>query len=93
MTRPDKCPECGVDPFFTQDYPKLTKEMDQLEYHYKRVRAYHGEASAKWDIEKIKLEEGMRWLQRKTKKQAQAIQRLEAKLKKLGEQPYRENDE
>ena len=89
----NNCPECGSDPFKTQDYDKITKEMEELSYRYKRARASWSELSAKDEITIIKLEEGMRWLQRKVKKQAQAITRLENKLKKNGHRPYEEEED
>lgn len=84
------CPECGCDPFLAKDYPKIQKEQEMLENQYRSVRAYHGKAQAEWDIKEIKLTEGMKYLQRKVKKQAEAIRRLEDKLKKLKQQPYKE---
>lgn len=87
------CPECGSDPFKSQDWDKMHKEMEELVFRYKRARSSWAELSAADEIQILKLEEGMRWLQRKVKKQAQAIQKLENKLKQRGEQPYKENNE
>lgn len=93
MTRAYKheiCPECGADPFKTYDYDKIVKEMEELSSRYKKAHASWAGMSAEWEIKNLKLEEGMKWLQRKVKKQAQAIQKLENKLKRHGERPYKE---
>lgn len=82
------CPECGSDPFKTQDYDKITKEIAEISSRYKRAHASWAGVSAEWEIKNLRLEEGMKWLQRKVKKQAQAIQKLEDKLKRHGERPY-----
>lgn len=88
MTQQRNCPECGADPFKQYDYDKITKEINALSSRYKMLSANFGQARAEWEIKEIKLEESMKWLQRKVKKQAQAIQRLEAKLRRHGERPY-----
>lgn len=87
------CPECGSDSFKTWDYDKITKEQEELQKRFTRVMAYHGEDTAKWHIKEIEQEQSMKWLQRKVKKQAETIRKLEEKLRRQGEQPYRENDE
>lgn len=90
MTQQHNCPECGADPFKTIDYDKITKEISALSSRYKMLSANFGKARAEWEINEIRLEESMKWLQRKAKKQAQAIQRMETKLKRHGERPYAE---
>lgn len=90
LTHQRNCPECGSDPFKTQDYDKITREMNELSSRFKRALASHGLVRAEWDLKEIELTEGMKWLQRKAKKQAQTITKLEDKLKKFGEQPYKE---
>lgn len=82
------CPNCGSDPWKTQDYDKIVKEMEELSYRYKRARGSWAELSAKDEITILKLEESMRWLQRKVKKQAQSLGRLEEKLRSYKQQPY-----
>lgn len=91
MTQHRNCPECGSDPYKTQDYDKIVREMNSLSSRYKMMSASHGQDRASWEIKALKLEEGMTWLQRKVKKQAQALARLEAKLRRHGEQPYAED--
>lgn len=93
MPRQRNCPECGADPFKIQDYDKIVREMNELSSRFKRVLANQGLARAEWDLKEIELTEGMRWLQQKTKKQALAITRLEEKIRKFREQPYKEEEE
>lgn len=93
MTHQYNCPDCGADPFKTADYDKITKEISELSSRYKMLSANFGKARAEWEIKEIRLEESMKWLQRKAKKQAQAIQKLEAKLRRHGERPYVEEPE
>lgn len=88
MTHQRNCPECGADSYKIVDYDKITKEITALSSRYKMLSANFGKARAEWEINEIRLEESMKWLQRKAKKQALAIQKLEAKLKRHGEQPY-----
>lgn len=90
LTHQYNCPECGADPFKTVDYDRIVKEQQELENRFKKVLAHHGLRDAEWTIERIKLEESMRYLQRKTKKQAATLSRLEEKLRGLGKRPYEE---
>lgn len=84
------CKECGADSFKTIDYDKVTREFNEVSDRFKWVMAHHGLKNAEWDLERIKLTDSMKWMQRKVKKQAQAISRLEEKLKKFGQKPYEE---
>lgn len=89
MTHQNKiCSNCGSDPFKTYDYDKITREMTELSSRFKKARASWAGLSAEDEIKIIKLEEGMKWLQRKVKKQAQAITKLEEKLRNYRQQPY-----
>jgi hypothetical protein len=90
MSQQRNCSACGCDRFRCTDYDKVTKTLSEVGLRFKWLHADHGREKAEWELNKIRLEESMKWLQQKTKKQAQAITRLEAKLKKLGEQPYKE---
>lgn len=89
----EQCPECGADPFKTLDYDKKSSEMVEIGYRFKQMRASHGMQRAEWELREISLEQSMKWLQQKTRKQAAAIKRLEDKLKKLGQQPYKKDEE
>lgn len=84
------CEMCNCDRFQCKDYPKLTVELASVCGRLKSTMAYHGKERAEWEIDKIHLEEGMKFLQRKTRKQAQAITKLENKLKNYGQQPYKD---
>lgn len=84
------CPECGGDPFKTKDYDKVQRESAAIQSRFKMEMALHGTKEASWEIERIKSAESMKYLQRKVKKQAQTLQRLEEKLKRLSQQPYAE---
>ena len=83
------CPECGSDPFKTIDYDKVVRERRELQMRFKRTMAQHGTERAEWVIREIDYEESMKYLQRKVLKQTNALRKLEEKLKKLGEQPYK----
>lgn len=54
------------------------------------MSANHGVKSAEWALEKIELVEQTKWLQRKVKKQAAVLNKLEEKLRKSGQKPYAE---
>lgn len=84
------CVQCGSDPFKTWDYDKITKEQTELQDRFKKVLAYHGRDEADRHIKEIEQEQAMKWLQRKVKKQAETIRKLEEKLRRQGEQPYKE---
>lgn len=85
------CSECGADSFKTLDYDKKVSEELELRNRFKKALAQHGLARAEWTIREIELVEGTKYLQRKTRKQSEAINRLEEKLRKLGSQPYKED--
>jgi hypothetical protein len=55
---------------------------------YKRTAASHAIAIAERDLKIMDLRAEQEWLQKKVKKQAEHLRRLEAKLIKLGKQPY-----
>lgn len=91
MTRANEiCESCGADPFKTIDYDMIIKEKYEIGQKFKRLHADHGLEKAQWILREIELTESMKYLQQKTLKQAAAIRNLEAKLKRLGQQPYRE---
>lgn len=86
MTRICEC--CGSDPFKTKDYDKVVAERTEVGYRFKRLHADHALEKAQWILREITLEEGTKYLQQKVIRQSKAIQRLEAKIKRLGKQPY-----
>lgn len=88
-----QCPECGTYVFEIQDYDKVVREHNELSSRFKKVRANHGLAQAQWELKEIELTEGMKYLQKKVAKQAESIRRLEEKIKRLGEQPYKEEND
>lgn len=85
------CPECGADPFKTADHDKMMRDITQIKDRYKRTMAAHGLEQAEWILREIDLVESSKYLQRKVKKQSEAIRRLEEKIKRLGVQPYKED--
>lgn len=85
------CPECGADPYKTVDYDKMTRDIQQISDRFKRVMASHGLQQAEWVLREIDLVESTKYLQRKVKKQSEAIRRLEEKIRRLGVQPYKED--
>jgi hypothetical protein len=84
------CPECGTDPFKGKDYDKVTQEKLEIASRFRKASAQFGIQRAEWEMREIELIESRKWLQRKIKKQAEAITKLEAKLKGFGQQPYQE---
>lgn len=87
------CPECGADWFKTHDYDRLQRENTSLSRQHTTQAALFGVKKAEAWLREIRLEDAMKYLQRKTKKQAEVIKRLENKLKRLGQQPYKEEEE
>lgn len=87
-----RCPECGVDDYTVKYADKTLSELVEVSSRFKTIRANHALASAEWELEKISLQESMKYLQRKVKKQAEAISRLEEKIHRLGHQPYKEKE-
>lgn len=83
------CPECGADPFKTVDYDKIVKENKEISDRFKRVMAQHGMERAEWTLQEIRLTKSMAYMQRKVLKQANALRKLEEKLKRQGRQPYK----
>lgn len=86
------CPECNCDRFKCTDYDKLLKEISEISLRFKKASADQGRERAEWEIDRIRLEESAKHLQSKTRRQSKAITRLEAKLKSLGQQPYKEDE-
>lgn len=82
------CPQCGADPFKTWDYDKITKEFKEVSERFKKVMAQHGLDRAEWILKELKLEESMKYMQQKTKKQTTALRKLEQRVLRLGRQPY-----
>lgn len=86
--RPRVCPECGSDTFQAQDYAKVVSERYEVYDRFKRRFAQHAMEQAQWEIDKIRLEDSTKSLQRKVASQRKALNRLENKLLKLKRQPY-----
>lgn len=90
---PKHCPECGADPFKQYDYDKMQAENMEVRSRFKSMSANHGLLQAQWTLKELGLVESMKSLQRKVGKQATVIKRLEEKLRKLGKQPYKEEED
>lgn len=86
--RPRICPECGSDIFKALDYDKVVSERSEVYDRFKRIFAQHAMEKAQWEIDKIRLEDSTKSLQRKVNAQRKALNRLENKILKLGKQPY-----
>lgn len=84
------CPECGCDTYKALDYDKLQRENASMVKRLTEQAALFGVKKAEAWLRQIRLEDSMKYLQRKTKKQAEVITRLEEKIKRLGRQPYKE---
>lgn len=89
LTRQDNCPECGADPFKVYDYDKKSREHAEISRMYRENIAQCALVRAKYELKLLESRESMKDLQRKTRKQSQVINRMEAKIKSLGEQPYK----
>lgn len=88
MTQPRECPECGSDIFKATDYDKLLSENLEIGSRFKRLNADHALEKAQWWLSQIKLEESMKYMQQKTKKQTAALRKLEERIRVLGRRPY-----
>lgn len=86
------CSECGCDTYKAMDYDKLQRENASISKRLTEQAALFGVKKAEAWLRQIKLEDAMKYLQRKTKRQSEAITKLEDKLKKFGQQPYKENE-
>lgn len=82
------CPNCGVDrskfQFLEESYHAHFSAVER----FLKTEAAHAVKLAKTELEIINLKESMKYLQRKVRKQAVALKRLEEKLRARGEQPY-----
>lgn len=84
------CKECGCDKFRCTDYDKVTKTLSEVGWRFKRIHADHALEKAEWQLREIQLEESMKYMQQKTKKQTAALRKLEQRILKLGRRPYEE---
>lgn len=90
--RPRTCPECGSDTIWSREFSRVSAEKSSLYDSYKRALAQWGLDRAQWELDKINLTEGRKWLQRKVDVQRKQLNRLENKLIELGKQPYKVED-
>lgn len=84
------CETCGASEYKIRYYDHNLNELIELQSMYKKEAANHALQKAEWAIDRIKIVEGGRWLQRKVKKQADVIKRLEKKLLDVKVKPYAE---
>lgn len=89
---PETCPECGADAYKIRYYDKVLNEKMEIAYRFKHMQAEHGLQQAEWELKEISLSEGMKYLQQKTRKQTAVIKRLEEKIRRLNQQPYKEEE-
>lgn len=87
------CPECGCDTYKALDYDKILRENASLCKRLTEQAALFGVKKAEAWLRQIKLEDSMKGLQRKVKKQSEALNRLEKKLIELGRKPYQEESD
>lgn len=85
------CEHCGCQVYQHRYYDKMVAKEVELGYRFKQMRAHHGMQQAEWELRELDLVESTKWLQRKTKKQAEVIRKLEEKLRKLNQRPYEES--
>lgn len=83
MTR-ETCPECGADSYQTMHYPHLAAANAR----FRRSLDATAIELARANLRIMELEEREGFNTVKVRRQEKAIQKLEAKLKRLGEQPY-----
>jgi hypothetical protein len=67
--------------------------MDRVEKEYTRLKMGSARQEAQSELMLWDKEEGMRYLQQKTRRQAAVIRRLEKRLLAQGDEPYREDVE
>lgn len=83
MTR-ETCPECGADSYQTRDYANLRAANGRFRRSLDKMAI----DLARANLRIMELEECEGFNTMKVRRQERAIQKLEAKLKRLGEQPY-----
>lgn len=91
VSEPRVCPHCGSDTYFAQNFPRLVQKTAALEDQVRRMAAQHGVERANWQLEKIERANERTWLAQKAHKQRLVINKLEAKLRKLGKVPHAED--
>lgn len=83
-----ECPECGSNPWFSQEFPRVRDENLALRDRLVREAKKHAAEKMLWEIERMKWEEWQRANQRKTVRQGRVIRRLEERLRGMGAFPY-----
>lgn len=85
------CPECGSDPWFSQEFPRVRDENHALRNRLVVSAKEHAAEKMLWDIERMEMEEWKRSNSRKVSRQTRVIRRLEKRLRELGAFPYGES--
>lgn len=88
VSEPRVCSECGSDTYFAQNFAEMRDKLQDLREDYKRQAAKHAVEKAQWRLDELDREGRYRFLQGKAHRQRLVINRLEAKLRRLGVTPH-----
>ncbi|WP_280320070.1 hypothetical protein [Nocardia wallacei] len=83
-----KCEHCGCDPYQARQADRFLDRSHRLERELERQAAAHAVEIAKWRVAELDRRDDHKGFQRKVSEQRRTINRLEAKLRKLGVPPY-----
>lgn len=86
------CDNCGCRHYIREHGDRILEEKFELGERFKTMRAQHARTIAEWEIREIQHISEKKWLRRKVQNQSKVINRLEEKLRKLGEMPYKEEE-
>lgn len=82
------CSRCGCERPFHDRWEKQAKLNWDFREQFKRAMAENAKREAEKDLTILELKESQKWMQRKVKKQAEQLRKLEEKLIQLNKQPY-----
>jgi hypothetical protein len=88
VTHEQRCPNCGSDPFFTEDYSRLLTDLTTVHNVNRKLGADNGMLRAQAEVDRLIGQDYVSSLQRKIQRQKRVINRLEDRLRTLGKPPY-----
>ncbi len=88
VSEPRICPHCGSDTYFAQNFGRVRDKAAALELEMYRRTKQHAADILRLELAALDKANEHAWLQRKAHKQRLVINRLEAKLRKLGQVPH-----
>ena len=87
---PRVCPECGGDRYLARDAQRNLEAAQRHHLTAEKIARENGLLRYRLTVAQAETHETRSQLQRKIVRQSRAIQSLEAKLRKHGQQPYRD---